>query len=138
MSTWAAPLIGIPWQPGAKGPQSFDCWGLVQYVFLTQFSIVLPDYAGDVLSIKDAANSNGWRRVGTISQGNDLIVMRNPQGERHVGMMIPANGRYGVLHADGHLKRGKPVGQVAFSTLHELTECGCSEFEFWRNVQAAE
>jgi cell wall-associated NlpC family hydrolase len=37
-------LLGKPFKDGARGPDSFDCWGLVQYIFKTYYNCDLPDY----------------------------------------------------------------------------------------------
>lgn len=30
---WQAPLIGRPWRLHARGPDAFDCWGLVEWAW---------------------------------------------------------------------------------------------------------
>lgn len=126
MSHWAAQHIGRPWLP------TFDCWEFVREVFRDRLSIELPEEAAGVLILSGAAHSTGLRVARTIGQVDDLVLMRRADGRRHVGMLAMANGRIGVLHNDGHLSDHGPVGCVGFSTLHQLTERGYGQFQFWR------
>ena len=36
-------LVGSPFADGGRGPDSFDCWGLVREVY-RRYGIILPDY----------------------------------------------------------------------------------------------
>ena len=36
-------LVGVPFEDGGRGPDSFDCWGLVREVY-HRYGIELPDY----------------------------------------------------------------------------------------------
>ena len=42
MMHWATELIGKSYRPGAIGPDAFDCWGLVWYVYNYIFSLPVP------------------------------------------------------------------------------------------------
>jgi cell wall-associated NlpC family hydrolase len=37
-------VLGKPFKDGGRGPDSFDCWGLVAYVYQKYFGIRLIDY----------------------------------------------------------------------------------------------
>lgn len=126
MTHWAASHIGRPWLP------EFDCWGFVREVFTDRLGIDLPEVAHGVLVLTEAAHSTGLRVANSIGQVDDLVLMRSDGGKRHVGIMAAANGSIGVLHNDGHMTERGPVGCVGFSTLHELTLRGFSQFQFWR------
>lgn len=39
-------LIGIPFKYGARGPEAYDCYGLVKHLLLTEQGIQAPDYIG--------------------------------------------------------------------------------------------
>lgn len=38
-------LIGIPFQFGGRGPDTFDCYGLIMHLYREKHGIELPDYA---------------------------------------------------------------------------------------------
>jgi len=128
---WAYDLVGTPWTP------EFDCWEFARRVFLDRYGIALPEQAAGVLILAGAAHSTGLRPVdGDEGQEGDLVLMRASTGKRHVGVMIHANGKLGVLHNDGHLSPTGPVGCVSFATLRNLREQGCGAFQFWRRAPA--
>lgn len=44
---WSAAWVGTPYGDRGRGPDAYDCWGLVQTVFAVQYGIALPSYADD-------------------------------------------------------------------------------------------
>lgn len=36
--------LGKPWVMGANGPDAFDCWGLLEYIYLQEKNVHLPRY----------------------------------------------------------------------------------------------
>lgn len=140
---WATKYIGKPWAPDASGPASFSCWGLVRHVFKARHDIDMPGVhvdavdtneqtAENVAAIKQASQASGWRLAEAPARDNDIVLMRNKMGQRHVGVMVSANGRLGVLHADGHMTEAGPVGAVVWQSLADATSRGYHEYEFWR------
>jgi hypothetical protein len=123
---WAYGLIGLPWSP------EFNCWALMRHTFRERLQIELPEEAAGVLILTGAAHTTGLRPHAGLGQADDLVLMRMLDGRRHVGMLIHANGKLGVLHNDGHMTEGGPVGCVGFSTLRELAQHGFGDFQFWR------
>jgi cell wall-associated NlpC family hydrolase len=119
-SHWAASLVGRPWAPGAEGPDSFDCWGLVRYVFRARHGIVMPAVAIDsdseevnVRAIKRASQVSGWRLVLGDPAPDDILLLRGFDGRRHVGIVIEAERRLRLLHANGsRLASGRCSGAV--------------------------
>lgn len=123
---WAYALIGKPWS------LEFDCWEFARQVFREHYAVELPEHAAGVMILAGAAHTTGLRPFEDDGQDGDLVLMRASSGKRHVGIMIRANGKLGVLHNDGHQTPTGPVGCVGFSTLRSLREQGCGAFQFWR------
>lgn len=132
---WAAVLIGKPWRSAARGPREYSCWGLAQRAVLLRQGLQLPDFDNEdsVVAIRRGAETGGWRLVAGPAVEDDVLVMRNKFGQRHVGYMVVANGRLGVLHADGHDTPTGPVGCVVWQTLADTTAGGYHDFEVWRH-----
>lgn len=113
---WAADLIGRRWKP------TFDCRALVRECIARRALPPLPEV--------EEVHASPWRVV-EDGQADDLITMNGPRG-LHVGFMTQANGRLGVLHANGYESATGPVGMVQFQSLAEATADGYGRFKFWR------
>jgi cell wall-associated NlpC family hydrolase len=72
-------LLGKPYRSGAKGPDAFDCSGLVHYVY-KQASIVVPVTAQQL-------DKAGYEIAGEDVLPADLIVFKI-KSAYHVGIMI--------------------------------------------------
>lgn len=46
-------LLGLPFADGGRGPDSYDCWGIVREVY-RRYGVTLPDYP---ISAMDAVKS---------------------------------------------------------------------------------
>jgi cell wall-associated NlpC family hydrolase len=51
----ATDLLGVPFVDGRRGPDGYDCWGLVREVF-RRYGVELPDYK---LCCRDSEGFNG-------------------------------------------------------------------------------
>lgn len=108
MRSWVSEYVGKPWAPGADGPESFYCWGLVRHVFRTREGIELPLVAvgegevdpSNVIAIKRAARLAGMRKLpaGERPKPMDIALLTGP-GTLHIGVVVMANGRLSLLHA---------------------------------------
>jgi hypothetical protein len=96
----AASLIGRPYVWGAEGPDSFDCSGLMQYVY-QEFGIELPRRA--------ISQSKVGKPAGRRFQRGDLLFFSTDTRQSlvtHVGlyegggMMIEASKRHGRVRRD--------------------------------------
>jgi len=97
---YAARYIGRPYVWGAEGPNSFDCSGLMQFVY-EEFGVDLPRRAIDQSRVGDKAG----RRL----QRGDLVFFSTDPGQSlvtHVGLyegngvMIDASKRHGRVRRD--------------------------------------
>lgn len=94
-------LLGLPFKRGARGPKSFDCYGLAREMF-TRAGIFVPDFESpEDLQGTDqliGRNTGRWRKVayGTI---NSLVTLRVRGLQAHVGFVIE---RDRFIHAFEH------------------------------------
>jgi cell wall-associated NlpC family hydrolase len=84
---YASTLIGKPYRNAAKGPDAFDCSGLVYYVY-KRFDIGLPIST-------DGLNRTGWE-IGADDVGAADLVLFRIKHDSHVGIMI---NRLEFIHA---------------------------------------
>lgn len=106
MSAWWSRFVGAPFVSGARGPDSYDCWGIIQAVYREQLGINLPSYgeisAHDLVRVArqmERGKDDGWEAVET-PQEYDVAIMRSGRGGRaivHVGVMVDAQR---VLHIE--------------------------------------
>jgi probable lipoprotein NlpC len=95
-------LIGLPFKDGGRGPEQYDCWGLVREVYC-RYGVNLPDYpisAMDAVKIGNqmAQEKPDWLEVYEPLPVPCLVVIRLACGSwaNHVGVYI-GNGRF--IHA---------------------------------------
>lgn len=92
MTHWAVDYIGKPWQRGAKGPDAFDCLGLVTHVLDKHYGIQLDppaNYDGPDLKLfkTEIARRDDWTIVDVPADG-DICVMGRSRLPIHIGIMV--------------------------------------------------
>jgi cell wall-associated NlpC family hydrolase len=131
---WAGHYVGKPFRDGGRGPDAYDCWGLVRAVYRDVLGIDLPAYgeisAADLLRVRReiaaGSVSEPWHPV-PVPRALDVCVMRLPtgRGHGHVGVMVDAGT---VLHAEGRC--GVAMEPVSAATIRGRV------MGYWRHVQA--
>lgn len=128
---WAAPLIGLPYAPGARGPKAYDCLGLVQHVVRLRLGVELPDVR--------AVRGSAWKPVQGAPLADDVVIFTShgtgPNSRRHIGFMVGLNpegspSRLAVLHANGTAAR--LGGCVVCQDLGDVSRDGWGQYQFWR------
>lgn len=130
MTHWATEYIGCPWQYGAEGPESYDCWGFVRTVQSKHFDVTLPpipEYhswreANEL--IRTHYERDKWTRVTAPKEG-DLVLMCRNRLPVHIGVVISANDRLGILHCIQQ-------SGVVYNTLPSLRSNGWGGVMFYR------
>lgn len=99
-------FVGLPYAPGGRGPEAFDCWGLARLVYSELLGLSLPALDG---SEPLAPEVHGWERV----PGPRLLDVGHWPGVRggHCGLYA-GGGR--VLHSSA------PHGASAISSLGSI------------------
>lgn len=102
---WAAKYIGIPYEEGARGPNAYDCWGIIQLIYLNEKGIRLPELPGlsapQMQEIHDTImreSVRDWTEIAEPVEGC-IVAMGGRTGMmHHVGVYINADGGK-VLHS---------------------------------------
>lgn len=125
-------LIGKPWESGATGPDKFDCWGLVRYVFEQRRGLYLSPHVGisekGMLAIARASKEEvgkRWERVDAPSHFCGVGMSHGSHVE-HVGVWLDEGGG-GVLHAS------KSYG-VIFQSPATIRNLGFQNFTYYRPI----
>ena len=106
---WVNNYIGLPWVAYARGPDTFDCWGLVLDVLNKHFQIDLPQYLtvktddpqGMTEAMLSGLNANLAEPVEQPVHGAIAccyIVVNGKELVRHVGIYLDIDGG-GILHS---------------------------------------
>jgi hypothetical protein len=96
--------IGKPWEANAKGPEAFDCWGLLVDVYKKQLNLDLPEYPKidrDSLAslqggIATILNSD-WTAIARPVEYCAVCLSVNTKYAHHVGVFLEVDGGR-VLH----------------------------------------
>lgn len=92
---WSA-FVGLPWRDRGRGPDGFDCWGLLIAAFKAGTGIQLPTYSADYSNSADeretravlAGERGDWSKIDErASRPFDAALMTI--GKRvHVGLLV--------------------------------------------------
>ena len=99
---WVSEYIGLEFESRGRGPDKFDCWGLVVYIYQKQFNIKLPSY---VNSYTDAGNARDVSNLLIVAEErlnwinilkgqertSDLILLRMKREPMHIGLIVAKN-----------------------------------------------
>lgn len=126
-------LIGLPWVSGARGPCSFDCWGLVYFVYREYFGIELPQFPGIkeiglfavARLLKEGTTFGGdWTEINQPVHGCGVAMGFNRR-LHHVGVWLDLDGGL-VLHA-------AETSRVAAARLSDLRKTGINQVVYYRH-----
>ena len=110
--------VGLPYAPGGRGPEAFDCWGLARLVYADLLGLALPALDG---TEPLAPEVHGW----TEAPGPRLLDVAHWPGASGGHCGVYAGGGF-VLHA--HAAHGAAL----LSRLGGLTTP--SKPVWWRRV----
>lgn len=117
---WCERFIGLPYREGGRGPDDFDCWGILLLVLQEQFGIAVPSYEGvhwgvgrnpakriETARTIAAERAAHWRPVEAgQEQPGDCIVLTIARQPLHVGAVAsPGWMLHGAEGSDSALER---------------------------------
>jgi cell wall-associated NlpC family hydrolase len=127
---WATQYIGKKWVACGRGPEGFDCWGLVHWASREHYGRELPDFAlhpdhkAEVAKLMtEQAASGKWRRLASPEDGC-VVAMSSSAMIHHVGIYLATDGGV-ILHA--HERYG-----VVAQTVNGLRTLGWTRIEFYK------
>lgn len=103
MQHWANNYVGKPWVSGGRGPESFDCWGLLVWVYAHHYGRTLPEYAHHDATSQDGnrrlfqREKADWQEVLAYKDG-DAVAISAGKRFHHVGVYLDTDGGL-ILHA---------------------------------------
>lgn len=121
---WASQYIGRLWGVPGSG---LSCWEFARHVLTTHYGATVPADPSEALQVHD------WHRVpaGAHMQDGDVLLLRGAS-QLHAGIVVePRPGDLRLLHANGTLRAGLPVGQVVAEPLEDAV-VAYLRVEAWR------
>lgn len=98
-------ILGAPWVNGARGPEEFDCWGVVHWCYKQILEIDLPWFPCDAHDLRavtrefsNCSSSPQWELVDRPKRGMEIVLMSSGRLLHHVGLWLPFDGGR-VLHS---------------------------------------
>ena len=98
-------FVGLPYREGARGPDAFDCYGLVAAVFRAVRGVELPDWYQTAPGPQSASRAISAALAGEVAGGRselvetpadyDIAIVGSTNRPHHVGVVVEG----GVLHA---------------------------------------
>lgn len=125
----ARKYIGLPWVAGGRGPEAYDCWGLLKHCRDTYFDVGLPDAPiGDEAACRQLfatkSERGDWTPV-AIPEHGDPALLRGGRSP-HVGIYLDIDGG-GILHSlEGH--------GIIFTYVARLRSLGFGRTTFYRVI----
>jgi hypothetical protein len=127
---WVDEVLNKPWVPGARGPDSFDCYGLLWWVKKHFYFEDIP-HLGDIpyAGLKDVAkhfeeNFAGWDHLDKPEDGCAVALSMIRNAIHHCGVWTERDGGL-VIHAD-------ECGQVKAQSVRGLRLFGWRTIEFYQ------
>ena len=118
-------LVGTPFEWGARGPRTQDCWGLVLRALELadlprpgEWAVDTPEEACGIM--EEQSKQKEWARVQDPLPG-DVVAMSSRRRIHHIGLLTP----YGVLHTT------RKFGAVV-SSERDLRQAGYQRIEYYR------
>ena len=126
--SFCASLIGKPWVSGASGPDAFDCWGLLRFVYAARRGFTLPAFEGvKTLGLSGVVKTAKqqvaeWERLESPVHFAAVGISEN-RAIHHVGIWLDEAGG-GILHTF-------QGGGVVFQRPAAIRSKGMQNFTFY-------
>jgi len=129
MSThWAVEHISKPWVCNTAGPDTFDCWGLVRWVYKNVLGVDLPEMPHirphEWLKIARAIKHQNLFEEASTPKEYDVVAMGKCKDCHHVGVYTEADGG-GIVHCE------EGTG-VVFMSMSSVRANGYTQLKFLR------
>ena len=132
MEHWAEKYIGKPWARSTRGPDTYDCWGLVQAIYSNEFGIELPEPNCDASkfqsyskAIETGRDHEEWCEQVTPFEGC-VVPMSQSRIFHHVGIWLDIDGGV-ILHSYNG-------ACVVAQTLTTLQSNNWRRFKYYKHV----
>lgn len=121
---WVNDYLGKPWEVGARGPDSYDCWGLVVAVYREEFNIALPEFvemdAEDPKSVMSTFKTQSLKHRHLDTPIDGCVVLAGKTYPTHCGVYL--KDTKSILH----------VFQGGLSCVQKVSSLNQRGMRFWK------
>ena len=129
---WALDYLNKPWTKGGRGPDTFDCWGLVYHIYKTHLGIMLPSYpninASNLRQVRDTITNGAleetWNELDAPVNCCVVAMSKNTKSLHHVGIYLETDGGL-ILHST-------PNACVIAQSERDLKKWGFQRIEYYQ------
>lgn len=125
------PYLNIPWRKAARGPDTFDCWGLLQYFYKEEFGFEVNGYPEvDPMDITkllpkiEGEIEEDWVPLSAPVHGC-TVAMGKKERIHHVGVYLQVDGGLTLHTMNG--------GASILSPMKSLRSFGYRTIKFYKH-----
>jgi cell wall-associated NlpC family hydrolase len=109
---WISSYLGLPFKPGGRGPDFYDCWGVLRLVYTREFGIDLPEFPYlTPNNFQEQIAAEDWLPAPVPFDGAAVRMGTTPEHMDHVGIFVSGN----VLHSfNGRASVAEPLPRLRF------------------------
>lgn len=129
---WVYDYLGKPWKAGARGPDCYDCFGLLYDVYRKLLAIEIAPGTAEPLcpssalaAIKASAGSEEWQRLKEPKEFC-AVAMGRRGAVFHVGIWTDADG--------GNVVHSLEYSGVRVDSVRRLISLGFSQLRFYSHA----
>jgi cell wall-associated NlpC family hydrolase len=115
---WVLPVLNKPWKLGGRGPEEFDCFGLLLWVKRVYFGEDIPDFQSpgkvDIrafVRLFEDGRGQGWEKVEKPLEGS-AVALGKRNRIHHCGIFTTADRGLVVHASDGARVRAQNLRQL--------------------------
>lgn len=115
---WVTRYLNKKWEPCGRGPDTFDCWGLIYDFYKRFLGVPLPLYQvlpSDLRNVSEtfseSSGSDMWQRVSN-PEAFDVVGLGRKSIIHHVGLYLENDGGM-ILHVgDGIPAKAETLNEI--------------------------
>lgn len=118
-------VFGKPYAFGGRGPDSFDCWGLVHFCMRKFFKLDPPQYPSvmgetqKIKSIQESISSSVWQEIERPEPGC-MVAMGRSKQFNHVGIWFANDGGICLHVVENQFVSGHSLQQLKAQNIRKF------------------
>lgn len=124
-------FVGIPYREGGRGPDAYDCYGLIMAVFRAARGVELPDWYQAAPGTPAASRAISAALAGEVAGGRTVLVETPADLDIAIVGKVSCAHHVGVFLEEGVLHAARAFGSVWHPLPRFLSRYPRTEFYRW-------